>query len=393
MTPHSSRSGSSTPRPSSPRPSNPRPSDSGPLLISTNTELSEEVFRLAAVAGCDVESATDVAFARSSAHRAPLVLLDEEAAFAAAAHGVERRRVVILHRGSPSPELWRVAFEIGAERTFDLPAHETAFVDFLTEAVDGSAHRSGHVVAMLGGRGGAGASVLAAGTAITAARRGEQCLLVDCDPVGGGLDLVLGTESASGLRWSELTVSGPRVASGALRQALQEHRVGNGVIRTVPCDRDGPSSGLTAEAVRAVLDAGRRCGETVVCDLPRHLSESTAAVLGEADLTVVVVPAEVRACAAVARLVTHIDDVVAGRMAAVVRGPAPGGLKVVDVERATGLEVLTAMRAQPGLPAALDRGGACSSKSVMRGPLPRTAREVLAALSAESTRGSLLAVA
>lgn len=356
-----------------------------PLLISKNAELSEEVSRLAAVAGCEVEHTADVATARSPANPAPLVLLDEEAAFAEASGGFARSRVVILHRGSPTPDLWRIAFEIGAERTFELPAGQGQFVDFLTEVLDGPAQRTGRVLAVLGGRGGAGASVLAAGVSVAAARRGERCLLMDCDPVGGGLDLVLGTESSTGLRWSELTVSGTRVAPGALRQALQEHRVGPGVITTLPCDRDVPSSGLTADAARAVIDAGSRCGETVVCDLPRGPSEVASAVLGLADLTIVVVPAEVRACAAAARLVTDLRDVIAGRVLAVVRGPAPGGIKVADVERATGLDVLTAMRSQPGLPAVLERGGVRSGNSAARGPLNRAAREVLNALGQAET--------
>ena len=196
-----------------------------PLLISKNAELSEEVSRLAAVAGCEVEHTADVASARSPVNPAPLVLLDEEAAFVEASGGFARSRVVILHRGSPTPDLWRIAFEIGAERTFELPAGQGQFVDFLSEILDGPPQRTGRVLAALGGRGGAGASVLAAGVSVAAARRGERCLLMDCDPVGGGLDLVLGTEASTGLRWSELTVSGTRVAPGALRQALQEHRV------------------------------------------------------------------------------------------------------------------------------------------------------------------------
>lgn len=362
-----------------------------PLLISKNVELSEEVSRLAAVAGCEVEHTDDVAIARSPSNQAPLVLLDEETA-AELSGGFARSRVVVLHRGSPDPDLWRIAFEIGAERSFELPAEETQFVDFLTEVLDGPAQRTGRVLAVLGGRGGAGASVLAAGVSVAVARRGERCLLVDCDPVGGGLDLALGTESATGLRWSELTVSGTRVAPGALRQALQEHRVGAGAITTVPCDRDGPSSGLTADAVRAVIDAGRRSGETVVCDLPRGPSEVTAAVLGRAELTIVVVPAEVRACAAAARLVGGLRESIAGRALAVLRGPAPGGIKAADVERATGLEVLTAMRSQPGLPALLDRSGVCSGKPAARGRLNRAAQDVLNALE-QSESGAPAAVA
>jgi hypothetical protein len=49
--------------------------------------------------------------------------------------------------------------------------------------------------------------------------------------------------------------------------------------------------------VASVLDAGRRAGETVVCDLPRYPTEAAVAALEVADLTVLVVPADVRSSA------------------------------------------------------------------------------------------------
>ena len=61
----------------------------------------------------------------------------------------------------------------------------------------------------------------------------------------------------------------------------------------------------------------------------------------------------------------------------VVRGPAPGGITPSDVSRALGLPVLAAMRPQPGLAGALDRG-LVPGRS--RGPLATAARQVLAVL-------------
>ncbi len=73
---------------------------------------------------------------------------------------------------------------------------------------------------MRGGRGGAGASVLAGGLAVTAARRGLRTLLIDADPLGGGVDLVLGWESLDGLRWPSLSQASGRVQPAALVDAL-----------------------------------------------------------------------------------------------------------------------------------------------------------------------------
>ena len=346
-----------------------------PVLVATDEELAEEALRWAAVAGCELDRASDLAGAELA--RAPLVLLDRSAVPAEPPPLLAQRRWVLLHRGPPDAELWRTAFECGAERTVELPAHGELLVDLLAEVVDGRAPRSGRVLAVLGGCGGAGASVLAAATAATAARRGDEALLLDADPLGGGLDLVLGTESADGLRWSGLAVSGGRLAAGALQQALPRSELGAGRLSVLACDRGAEPAGLTADAVRAVLDAGRRSGQTVVCDLPRNLPEPAAAALRQADLALVVVPAQVRACAAAAQVVAGISGATSGPVFAVVRGPAPGGLSAADVSAAVGLDVLAAVRAQPSLPAALDRGGLCSASGRRRGSLLAAAREIL----------------
>lgn len=282
----------------------------------------------------------------------------------------------------PPPDLWRVAFELAAERVVELPRDETYLADLLAEGVEASAPRAGRVLAVIGGCGGAGASTLATATAVVAARQRRDCLLLDCDPLGGGLDLAVGAEALGGLRWSGLSVSGGRVSVGALHEALPRRGVGSGALTLLSCDRDNATRGRTPGAVRSVIAAGRRAGETVVCDLPRVLDEPAAEAVRQADLTTVIVPAQVRACAAAAGLVTGLRDVTTA-LSLVVRGPAPGGLKVADVGRAVGLDVLTAMRSQPGLPATLDRSGLCSSGAALRGPLARGAREILTALDGE----------
>ena len=67
--------------------------------------------------------------------------------------------------------------------------------------------RRGAVIAVIGGRGGAGASVFATALAQSA----PDALLIDADPWSGGIDLVLGTESETGLRWPDLALQGGRL--------------------------------------------------------------------------------------------------------------------------------------------------------------------------------------
>lgn len=349
------------------------------LVMVSDPDLLDTILRLAAAAGCELHRTADAAQARPHWPRAPLVLLDEPAARHCAQVGLPRRgEVVIAVRGEPAPSVWQHAVAVGAAHVISLPDAESWLVAALTEAAEGP-RRGGAVLAVVGGRGGAGASVLSAAVAVTAVRDGSRVLLVDCDPLGGGLDLVLGAEELGGLRWPDIGVEGGRVPAAALHAALPAPAVPTrggrrGELGVLSCDRSvhGPSPA----AVRSVLDAGRRAGETVVCDLPRYPTEAAVAALAAADLTVLVVPADVRSCAASARVGAVLAEH-GGPVRLVVRGPAPGGVDAPEVARALGLPLLTAMRPEPGLARAMERGEAPGRP---RGPLAGAARTVLAEL-------------
>ena len=224
----------------------------------------------------------------------------------------------------------------------------------------------GSVVAVLGGRGGAGASIFATALALTAA----DALLIDADPWSGGIDLLLGIENESGVRWPDLSLQSGRLNLAALREALPR-RDGVGVL-------SGGRSGGDIDAVPlgAVIDAGNRGGATVICDLPRRSTAAVETALEAADLVAVVCPADVRSCVAasvIARWVSTINP----NAGVVVRGPSPGGLRSADVAASVGLPLLAAMRAQSGIADALERGGL---KFGARSPLAAAARRVLAVL-------------
>jgi len=336
-------------------------------------ELADEVLRLAAAAGYEPDRVEDLDALRQRWTTAPLLLLDAQAAMSSANAGLPRRDAVVLVTGAraptgPDPQVWQCAVAVGAEHVAVLPAADAWLVGALADAMESPAD-PGRVLAVLGGRGGAGASVFAA------VESGRATLLVDCDPLGGGLDLAVGAEDLGGLRWSGLALGGGRVAAAALHAALPTSRIGRrGGLTVLSCDRDGP--GPDGVAVRTVCSAGRRAGETVVCDVPRQPTEPGTAALETADLAVLVVPAEVRACAAAATVAARVARYgVSLRL--VVRGPAPGGLTARDVSRALDIPLLAAMRPQPGLASALDRG-AVPGRS--RGPLATAAAQVLGVL-------------
>ena len=135
---------------------------------------------------------------------------------------------------------------------------------------------------------------------------------------------------------------------------------------------------LDARAVDAVVDAGRRGGVTVVCDLPRRLTDAAQTALDTADLVVVVSPCDVRACAATAT----IAPVLAGinpNVGLVVRGPSPGGLRAEEVAAIATVPLLASMKPYPRLAEQLEHGGL---RLRPRSALAAAARRVLALLPA-----------
>jgi secretion/DNA translocation related CpaE-like protein len=341
------------------------------LALITDERLLDDVLRLAAAAGCELERAPDAAAARLSWAGAPMVLLDEPAARVCAAQRLPRRgRVLVLSSGEPPDELWPHAVAVGAEHVLSLPEAESWLVSALADAAEG-AGRPGKVLAVVGGHGGAGASVFAAAVAVAAVADGERAMLVDCDPLGGGLDMVFGAEHAHGVRWPDVTVSEGRVPSAALRAALPVLPVRGGELGVLSCDRagEGPRPG----AVASVLQAGRRGGQVVVCDVPRYPTESAVAALEGADLTVLVVLAQLRSVAAASRVAAALRD--RGCLPGlVVRGPSPGGISPREVADALALPLLHAMRAEPGLTWTLEHG---RPPGRPKGPLLAGARAVL----------------
>ena len=174
-----------------------------PLLVSADTELIDDVLRLAAANGVEVHLATDAESARSRWQLAPLVLVGGDVATTVAGAGMGRRRAVVLVSRRPTADDWQSAVALGAEHVVSLPDGERWLIDRIADTGEG-VPRDGAVVAVVGAGGGAGASTFAATLAVAAASRSLRVLLVDGDRSGGGLDVLLGMEDATGIRWPDL---------------------------------------------------------------------------------------------------------------------------------------------------------------------------------------------
>lgn len=342
----------------------------GVLAVLTDPELRDETDRVAAAVGVRVVHAgAAAALSRRTWSAAAAVVLDEAAADRCGRAALPRRgHVTVLTAAEPTTATWAAAVAVGAGQVLRLSGQERELVRELAHAAESSRDDGlrGQVVAVIGGCGGAGASLLA----VALARVAASALLVDLDPWGGGIDLLLGGESTPGVRWPDLALQGGRLHWSAVRDALPRHRE----VSVLSGTRRGHE--LDAGPVHAILDAGRRGPVTVVCDLPRRFTDATQAALDAADLVVAVSRCDVRACAATGAL-APVLAAANPSVGLVVRGPSPGGLRATEIAEITGLPLLASIKAQPQLAGQVDRGGLRLGK---RSALAAAARRVLAAL-------------
>ena len=351
-----------------------------PLLVTADVDLLDELLRLAATAGVDVDVAREAGVARRWWVAAACVVVGADAAEECARSRLPRRAgVLLVGTDLDDAGVWQRGVEVGAERVLLLPDGEDALVARLAEALDGGG-REGAVVAVVGGRGGAGATTLASALAVSATRRGRSALLVDGDPLGGGIDLVFGGEADRGLRWRDLEGTSGRVPARALADALP--RMAG--LSVLSWDR-GAAAAVPPDAMTAVLGAGRRAHDLVVVDLPRAPDDAARVVLDAATCVLLVVPAEVRAVAAAGRVAAGLGAL-SRDLRLVVRGPAPGGLAAPALAGVLGLPLAGQLRAEPGIELALERGEPPARRG--RGPLAELCDRLVAELAPSPGRAA-----
>ncbi len=367
------------------------PAPSRPLFVISDAWLLDQLLQLAASVGVEPQLAPDVGAARATWSLAPVVVLDAVAARESSRLQLPRRGSIVLLVGQHDPEItaisprqqasavdcestaiWRLAAAIDADHVVELPAGAAWLTERLSSATHGP---QGAVIGVVGGRGGAGASVLASALAVTAAHVGHRTMLLDADPLGGGLDLLLGRESYEGARWPDVIAAPSGGVGGEIYDALP--RLGE--LSLLSWDR-GEQLQLAPQILRKVLTVGRRGSDLVVVDLPRMPDDAARVALDAADVVVVVVPAEVRSVAAAARVIAMIRPH-CQQLRVVARVPAPAGLKAEEVAAALRLPLLGTLRCEPSLALSVEKG--IAPGSTRRGSLAQLSASMLDQLLAE----------
>ena len=331
------------------------PSAGSALLLTDDEQLADAVTRVAAAAGCDLRRGCAEQVGAGDLLGCGVVLLGEDAAAEVVARlrGPGTGPVVLVGCAPVGAPWWRRAADLDADHAAVLPEAEGWLLELLVDAAAGP-RPPGRLVAVVGGCGGGGASVLAAALAQAAAAAAGDALLVDADPLSGGVDLLLGADQLPGLRWADLAGVSGRLRPDVLRSTVD---VGNG-LHLLSADR-GRAPGAaepSREALDAVVTAARATFAVTVLDLPRgRLPDVGATVLQGCEEVLVVLPATTRAAAAACCVV---DDLRA-------RGGPPVRLVVRDVGSgadpdavadAVGAPLAGTLRCERDLEPALERG-------------------------------------
>lgn len=327
------------------------PHDQRPLLATDDAELLDDVLRLAAAAGVEPMVVTNVSALRSRWSHHSLVVVGSDLAVELTEHYVPRRASVVLASRSSQTagDAWRAAAVLGADQVALLPQAESWLIDRF--AGIGIAHRSSApVVGFVGGCGGAGSSSLAVGVVVAAAQAGSSVTAIDLDPLGTGVELMLGEDYPQGLAWADLAHTRGRLRGDTVRASLP-------LIAGVSVLGWGnvePQS-LAPGAVGAAIDGLARSCDLVVVDLPRSLGDTSAEALCRCALVVLSCPRTSSGIAATSRLLS-LGQLANQPVKLVTRGPSPAGISAQDVSETLELPLLCDGPADPGVLRRIERG-------------------------------------
>lgn len=311
-------------------------------VFTADDELLETALQWCAAAGAQPFVGHDATAAMRYWSVSQTLIIGADVAPAVAAHLPPRRAGVIVIFSANPP--WESAVMIGAQDVLSVTADPADVINHLQEVTDGS--KTACIIGVLGACGGAGASTFAATLAHEAATQGVRTLLIDADRFGGGLDLVLGAEHVSGIRWPDINPTAGHFTGTALRESLPLC----GDFAFLSWGRE-LSAAHNPETISAIIAAARRNNDLVVIDLDRSFADES--FLAHCVLTVVVVPEEIRAFAAASVVLRKISE---QTTAAVVTRNRNGSVANSTIESLLETPVIASLKNQKAIATAIDHG-------------------------------------
>jgi secretion/DNA translocation related CpaE-like protein len=344
-----------------------------PVVLTTDPELLDQVLALAAVAGVEPQVLADTSALRAEWSAASMVVIDVESAPRIAGLALPQRTELYLVGDRHSrDELSRWSVQLGAA-VVTLPDGATWLSTAMAER--GNRPRNGaRLVALVGGAGGVGCSTVTAGLAFVADRLGWRTLLLDCDPLGGGIDLLMGAERIEGLRWPQLATASGEIGDlgGQLPQIDGLDILSMARNASSGADRSRADPGR--DQMASVLSSASRSYDLIVADLPRALGEGSLEVFGRAHHVVLIVPATVRGIAASRRMSADVMALGASPVV-LVRQLRGAGIASEAVAAGLGLPMVGVIADETGLRLGAERGDPPGRSA--RSPMSRLCRQLL----------------
>jgi secretion/DNA translocation related CpaE-like protein len=338
------------------------------VIVIADSALLDQVLSITAVVGIEPVLLGDVGLLRQQWASAATVLLDIGQGARVANLGLPRRtHVYLLSDEKTSAEAQQLSMQLGAA-VVALPASASWLSDTLAN-VASAGRGTGGLVCVVGGSGGVGASTLAAGLAFVAART-RRTMLIDADPLSGGLDLLLGAERTPGWRWPRL--ANARGHLGDLSGQLPSLD-GIEVLSMTRCESP-PGWVPDAEQLEAVLLSALRSHELTVVDLSRTLGATAREALRRADLVGLLVRDDIRGVAAGREVVRQLETE-SERLGVIVRQGPSRLLQPNLVASGVGRQLLGSFVEDPTLALAAERGDPPGRSA--RSSLSRLCRQLL----------------
>jgi secretion/DNA translocation related CpaE-like protein len=323
------------------------------LIIGSDIATVDEVRRCAVACGVDTYEALSFAQARSQWVSANFVVVIDDSI---SRRGVDalppHPRLVVVTRDAASPSPWRLAVDIGADRVIDISDSHAVLISYFTEQIRARAH----VVGVIAGSGGAGASVTAAALVMSGRARGYRCVLVDADAESAGADLLLGLDETPGLRWHHLSPSAGPPPGEQLFSALPR----SGDCAVITRDRSAVPT-LDPHLIRSTIHALSGVVDLIVVDLPRGAIELRLELAAESNVVFVVVTCDLRGATSARNIVDSLRDQADVHLLA--RRSQIDSLDPQDVSDWLELPLAGVLPVESGIVSAVDRGEPiCSHK-------------------------------
>ncbi len=291
---------------------------------------------------------------------------------------LDGRRVLAVETAESVRSL-RSAIRVGAAGYYVWPRERDALASAaaIAHRREGSERAAAPVVAVLGSRGGIGATFVATHLAAAFARRSLDCALVDVEVPFAGVTGALGVPADDDIPTAaDLPQFGEGLAPSQMRELLWRHPEGFGVLLS-PGRADAVGLGPAVYG-RAIASLSRGV-EVVVLHLPREVGAIARIALAAADPVLVVLGLDVASFRDARCLIEATG--IADRSAFVVNRAARSEITPADVERVFGRPPMAVIANDRAVRAAQDHGRLLGRRGSTGRAIDRLARRVLEATS------------